>query len=232
MEGINNLLIRMVDFKVDIEDIVRKVAAATDKLLKNGIENFPQIEKLVLSIIERTFGPQVIMQNIAMIAVLQITLLSYSSLSSVWSSIVLNITEQGRREKKLLEKAKVAKSFEEWQTIAEELDEIRGYDLWRHQNRSLLYDHKMLEKRIRFTREMMQRGDVFDLMFRMRSGLARDQFGMQHEGLFSRALVGTKVIVEQYLETVADGLNYICDAPIGDEEVTKYILFSALHFIL
>jgi len=37
--------------------------------------------------------------------------------------------------------------------------------------------------------------------------------------LFSRALAGTKLIVEKYLETVSDGLNFICDSPIADEEV-------------
>jgi hypothetical protein len=42
--------------------------------------------------------------------------------------------------------------------------------------------------------EMAQRGDVFSLMFRLRGGLARDQYGMQHEGLFSRAISGTESV--------------------------------------
>jgi len=51
----------------------------------------------------------------------------------------------------------------------------------------------------------------------------RDQFGMQHEGLFSRAMQGTKVLVEKYLETMAAGLNFICDSPIADEEVSRLV---------
>ena len=35
---------------------------------------------------------------------------------------------------------------------------------------------------------------------------------MQHEGLFSLAMAGTKHIVEDYHETVATALNFICDA--------------------
>jgi TAG lipase / steryl ester hydrolase / phospholipase A2 / LPA acyltransferase len=66
---------------------------------------------------------------------------------------------------------------------------------------------------------MINHGDVFNLMFRIRGGLARDMYGMQHEGLFSRAQAGTKLLVEDYHETVAAALNYICDNDSLDEEV-------------
>ena len=38
-------------------------------------------------------------------------------------------------------------------------------------------------------------GDTFRLIFRLRGGLARGQFGLCHEGLFNRAFAGTKVRV-------------------------------------
>ena len=38
--------------------------------------------------------------------------------------------------------------------------------------------------------------------------------GMQHEGLFSRAISGTKMIVEQYHESVAYALDFICDSQV------------------
>ena len=37
---------------------------------------------------------------------------------------------------------------------------------------------------------------------------------MQHEGLFSRAISGTKLIVEQYHESVAYALDFICDSQV------------------
>ena len=45
-------------------------------------------------------------------------------------------------------------------------------------------------------------------------GLARDQYGMQHEGLFSRATAGTKRIVEKYHDTVSYALDFICDSQV------------------
>jgi TAG lipase / steryl ester hydrolase / phospholipase A2 / LPA acyltransferase len=204
---------------VDWNEILNKFMVKLDELVQYGIANIPNIEKLVIDVIEATFAPKQIARQIAMISFLQLTLTCYSSLSSAWTAVTVNMTERGRKEKKLMAKLKDTRTYTEWQAVALELDEMRGFNNWRHEKHSTLYDYKVLEKRIRFTRETIKRGDVFDLIFRMRSGLARDQFGMQHEGLFSRALAGTKHIVEKYLDTMCEGLNFICDTPIAEEEV-------------
>lgn len=210
-----------MDPNFDLDKMLDKLVHEIDRIVKFGIDKLPDVERLFLDLADKMFAPKQILRQIAMISVLQVVLMCYTSLSSVWTTISLNISERGRKEKYLLQQLKLAKSYDEWQTAAQDLDKFRGFDVWRKQDHSTLYDHRMLQKRIVFTREMLRRGDVFDLMFRMRGGLARDQFGMQHEGLFSRALAGTKNIVETYLETVCDGLNFICDSPIADEEVRQ-----------
>ena len=40
-----------------------------------------------------------------------------------------------------------------------------------------MFDCSVLKKRIDDTAEMVRQGDVFRLMFRLRGGLARDQYG-------------------------------------------------------
>ena len=57
------------------------------------------------------------------------------------------------------------------------LFDCRGYDKWRLQDESSLFDCNVLKKRINDTMEMAKQGDVFRLMFRLRGGLARDQYG-------------------------------------------------------
>eukprot|EP01032_Pedospumella_encystans_P008825 gene8825-10437_t len=204
---------------VDVDKLLAKLVNEIDRMVKLGIDKVPDVERFVLNLLDQMFAPRQIARQIAMISVLQVVLMCYSQLSSVWTKISLNLTEKGRKEKAMIQELKNAETYSEWQIAAQNLDKLRGFDVWRQQDHSTLYDHRMLQKRILFTREMLRRGDVFDLMFRMRGGLARDQFGMQHEGLFSRALAGTKIIVEKYLETIADGLNFICDSPIADEEI-------------
>lgn len=214
---------RILEGDFDVDKALNTLVQEIDRLVKYGIDKLPDVERIILDLLDRMFAPRQIVRQIAMISVLQVLLMCYNQLSSVWTTIALNLSERGRKEKELLKKLKEAHTYVEWQAAAQELDKFRGFDVWRNQDHSTLYDHRMLQKRIVFTREMLRRGDVFDLMFRMRGGLARDQFGMQHEGLFSRAMAGTKHIVEKYLETVCEGLNFICDSPIADEEVrTQY----------
>jgi hypothetical protein len=89
---------------------------------------------------------------------------------------------------------------------------IVGLDVWRQKDESGLYDCRVLRKRTNDIKWMIGQGDIFNLMFRIRGGLARDMYGMQHEGLFSKAAAGTKMLVEDYHSTVAASLNYICDS--------------------
>ncbi len=112
-----------------------------------------------------------------------------------------------------------ASSYEEWHSYASELDHLTRKDIWRQENASLFYDQKTIKMRINDTLDMLRRGDIFNLIFRMRGGLSRDQFGVQHEGLFSYALSGTKHIIDEYHETICMALNFICDSPIAEEEI-------------
>ena len=48
-------------------------------------------------------------------------------------------------------------------------------------------------------------------MFRLRGGVSRDQFGIQHQNLYSTASAGPKLIVEQYHATVCEALHFVAD---------------------
>jgi hypothetical protein len=95
---------------------------------------------------------------------------------------------------------------------------VTGYDKWREREESHFYDDKILRERIRALNSMMKSNDLFNLMFRLRGGLARDAYGIQNEGLYTRALAGTKILIETYHDTVCRALDYICDTE--QDEVT------------
>ncbi len=204
----------------DAEDLLEQVLKAVDHAFKVGLEYVPNIEKFIIDMLDTMFAPKQIIRQIAMISALQVMVILYQGFGKINNALYMRLTDKGRKEKKLLDELAEATSYNEWQHVAYKLDELRGFDKWRIHDQSTLYDCKTLAKRINGTSEMLQRGDVFNLMFRLRGGLARDQFGMQHAGLFTRAMAGTKHIVERYHETMASALNYICDSPIADEEVS------------
>eukprot|EP01035_Chromulina_nebulosa_P019747 gene19747-25679_t len=111
------------------------------------------------------------------------------------------------------------KSYDEWKALAEELDSLQGWNIWRKEEFCPFYDYKVVSKRIRDTKDMIKKGDVFHLMFRLRGGLARDQFGIQHEGLFAKALGGTKHLVEQYHDTMSTALKFIAETPESEDDI-------------
>ena len=64
----------------------------------------------------------------------------------------------------------------------------------------------------------MRRRDIFDLMFTLRGGIGRNHFGLLHEGLFSRAMAGSKLLTETYHNVVCTALDFVCDAPVAPNE--------------
>lgn len=205
--------------RIDVEYATLQIAKAVDWAAHHGIEAIPHIEAAILNTVDKFFSYRQVVRQILILSALQILIICFDVLSDLWQKIKQRLTEHGRKEETLLRRLKEASSYEQWQEIAVEIDKLRGNHKWRSFDNSRFYDAKMLKKRMASTDEMIQRGDVFNLMFRLRGGLARDQFGMQHEGLFSRAQAGTKFLIEKYLDSMADGLNYICDSPIANEEV-------------
>jgi TAG lipase/steryl ester hydrolase/phospholipase A2/LPA acyltransferase len=196
-----------------------KLLIALERLIKNGLEYVPIVERVLVDTLDAMFAPKQMMKQAALIFVLQLLLIGWNSSSSVVNYCYHLFTRRGREEKQILDELANVKSYTDWKLVASKLDTFRQSDKWRKNPESSLYDYKLVKKRIEGTKEMLERGDVFDLMFRLRGALARDQFGIQHEGLFNRALGGSKYLVEHYHETMARALNFISDSPIADEEV-------------
>lgn len=102
---------------------------------------------------------------------------------------------------------------EEWLDIALQIDELEGNDVWRMDPHCQLYESDRITAKIDEFKHLMRRGDIFDLMFTLRGGLTRNSHGLLHEGLFSKAMSGTKVLVENLHSLSCAGLEFVCDMP-------------------
>ena len=202
-----------------IKDVFPILIKRADHLVRFAIQEMPKWEGLLSDVFEIMFSPRQLFRQLAIISVVQLIIMAGVAIEEAGNSIVVFLSKAEREQKKVTKELNTARSYGEWKKVAERLDYLRGDDKWRLQDESSLYDCNVLRKRINDTMEMAQQGDVFRLMFRLRGGLARDQYGMQHEGLFSRAISGTKAIVEKYHESVAYALDFICDSQIQDEEI-------------
>lgn len=209
----------MEKIEINWEEVLQEVLRIVDQSLRYGIEHLPVIESFIIDKLDAMFAPRQIVRQIGMILAIQLSLMAYNSLYTVAAGTLNLLTSKGRKRKQFLDQLHNASTFAEWRKIATRLDEVNGNSRWRETEDNTLCDIRMIKRRINSTLEMLERGDVFDLMFRIRGGLARDQFGIQHEGLFTKALAGPKLVIERYHETMSIALNYICDSTIAEEEV-------------
>lgn len=191
------------------------------ELIHLAANNLPAIEKLLWQAIEFGFGPKQIFYHFLFVGGLQVGTMVIDKITSITSYCLLLLTTKGRMQIQFTSDMEKAESYEVWKQTAEALDRLRGIDEWKRVDKSSLYDYKVLKKRIADTKQMIREGDIFNLIFRLRGALARDQFGVLHEALYSKATCGTKTIVESYLDTVSNALNFIVDSPISDDEVTS-----------
>jgi hypothetical protein len=180
------------------------------------------------------FSPRLLLKRLILAVGLQGALFTLQRIGNGLQYMLRLCFRKGRRVLELKQQMTKTATFIEWKRIADQLDQLQGtanidatllviisknvgLDKWRNHPESRLYDCKVLKKRINDIKWMITNGDVFNLMFRLRGGLARDMYGMQHEGLFSRAIGGTKLLVEEYHDTVSSALNFICDTESSTE---------------
>ena len=137
---------------------------------------------------------------------------------SVVQRLYCNFSSRSRLIGLLEAKQKIADTQDEWMDLAEQIDNIQGNDIWRSEESCPLYESDRISSRINELVHLMRRRDAFDLMFTLRGGIARNKFGLLHEGLFSKALAGTKVLVETYHNVICASLDFVCHGPSIDQD--------------
>lgn len=193
-------------------EIISYMHTLTQQLSKDAIVYLPYLERNLIDLLIFLF-PQQIVKQILLTTSLQTVVMCLTITNAFGSKLLMLLSSKKRLERNIVERLNnCSTTYEDWNKLAEEYDRARGYDVWRSNEATLLCDFYILKRRIRDLLCMMQEKDLFNLMFRLRGGLARDQYGIQNEGLFCNATAGTLNIVETYHEVVIQALNTVCDS--------------------
>ncbi|OEU22509.1 patatin-domain-containing protein, partial [Fragilariopsis cylindrus CCMP1102] len=146
-------------------------------------------------------------------------MVTFGQFFAIVNRLLANFSSRSRLINNLQKQQNEALSQDEWMDLAERIDSIQGNDIWRSNNDSQLYERGRISARIDEFVHLMRRQDIFELMFVLRGGIGRNRFGLLHEGLFSKAMAGTKVLVETYHNVVCASLDFVCDAPVAEGEI-------------
>jgi Domain of unknown function (DUF3336) len=123
------------------------------------------------------------------------------------------VSRKARQIRHLQQEQGLATTQHDYMQFAEQIDAITGDQEWRIQPHCHLYESDRIIATIHHYLHLMRRNAVFELLFLLRgSNLNRHRFGLLHQGLFTRAQAGTKVLVETYHNVVCSALEFVCDA--------------------
>jgi len=210
----------------------KDISEFADEVLKVLSEKLPYIEKVLWQAIEAVFAPRHFARQLAAIFIVQAVVVTWKTTEIMFSKVTARMKKEWRVIKQVEKQMRLASSYGEWKRCAELADKLQGADVWRQDPDCRFYDREVLQHRIDELNELMAKGDIFYLIFTLRGGLSRPQYGMLHEGLYSKALSGTKVMVEDYLETVCRALVTVCEADCESEQIctdTKLAFFNELR---
>lgn len=116
---------------------------------------------------------------------------------------------QGQRVRRLKKQLKRAESYQEWKEIALTLDEESGAQEWKYDNSSAYFDAEIIAYRLTLMRRYRRAHRMGELIYLLREGFNYDVANIAHPMLFTMTHVGTKKIIEDYIDEVSLSLNYI-----------------------
>lgn len=129
------------------------------------------------------------------------------------------LTEEQRAEKTRREenrqilalRMKNAETMEQWKSAARELDILEDHEAWKSDSNSDEFDAELLESRLQRMDEARINCDVKAMLNLVRTALARDLGGMGNIRLYKHSHIGTKDLIERYIDSTLDTIRTLVD---------------------
>ncbi|MGK5094866.1 DUF3336 domain-containing protein [Deltaproteobacteria bacterium TL4] len=118
-----------------------------------------------------------------------------------------------------------ATTYQEWQTAALELDHVEGNDKWKEQKESQDYNYKLIELRLEQLKKCKESNDIRQMVFYLREGLHRNHGNIANPKLYSKTHVGTKQLIEDYIDELTSSLKFLCD-----NEFEEFPFYDKIRF--
>lgn len=115
--------------------------------------------------------------------------------------------------------------YRSWKQVAVELDTLEGNDAWKQDDTSDEYDHLLIKERIALMRELRRAASVRRLVYLLYEGLHGNLGNITNASLYGNCRVGTKKLIETYVEEVVRCLDYLCAGDFKDFSLDEKILF-------
>ncbi|MBT8087131.1 MAG: DUF3336 domain-containing protein [Gammaproteobacteria bacterium] len=102
-----------------------------------------------------------------------------------------------------------AESYEEWREAAIEHDKKSGVGRWKNSDESKHFDYKSIRRRLDRLRRLRGRKDYAGILFALNEGIHGNIDGMGRRPLYGKAKFGTKKLITEYVDEVANALDLL-----------------------
>lgn len=132
---------------------------------------------------------------------------------------------------------KNADTLEQWEASAEELDYLEGNDQWKQDDTTPndLYNPDLIAERLRGLNAARESCDIHQMMHLIRTALSRDLGGMDSVDLYRHSYIGTKGLIERYVDSTLATIDTMVtqrnfDTSIEHRDLLEGVLFARQSF--
>jgi predicted acylesterase/phospholipase RssA len=118
-----------------------------------------------------------------------------------------------------------AQDYRTWREVALDLDRLEGGEAWKQDEMSEDYDYLLIKERLTQMRELRRRGDVRRLAHELAEGLHGNLGNTANPALYAYCRIGSKRLIEEYVDEAARCLDYICVGQFPGVSDTDKVLF-------
>ena len=126
-----------------------------------------------------------------------------------------------------------ATDYQTWREATRQLEALDGCTEWRDTDASPEYDYALVAGRLETIRKLRRNGQLRELIHHLRQNLHWNSGNIGSPKLYERSQLGTKFLIEDYLDEVVAVLDFICNndfEEISFEEKLKFFRETALSY--
>ena len=126
-----------------------------------------------------------------------------------------------------------ATDYQTWYEVTRELESQDGASEWRDTDASAQYDYELVSNRLNKVRKLRRDTALAELMHHLRQNLHWNSGNIGNPALYERSRLGTKFLIEDYLDEVVAALDFLCDNDFDDvafDEKLRFFRETALSY--
>ncbi|KAK4152210.1 acyl transferase/acyl hydrolase/lysophospholipase [Chaetomidium leptoderma] len=125
-----------------------------------------------------------------------------------------------------------ARTLKEWEAAATELDRLEGNDEWKLDDATTESEYRpeLIRAKLKDLDNARIDCDIDTMMYLIRTALSRDVGGMGDTDLYRNSYIGTKALIEQYVDSACQTIQSVIDKSVYQTEVDPRELLEGMVY--